>query len=78
MAGHEGCYLQDLQNVEEMDTYDATRLRGAFGGGDQPVGAKSINSALADVVQSGEFIIRVGTIWCSAYSLQRCSESAGF
>jgi hypothetical protein len=37
----------------------------------RPAGAKSIITASTDVTQPGEFVIKVGTIRCSAYSFQR-------
>lgn len=75
MDGHEGCTIQDRQDVKEMDPYDEARHWGAHRGGDQPTGAKSINAASADVVQSGEIVIRVGTIGCSRLTASSVAAS---
>jgi hypothetical protein len=76
--GDEGHGIQNCQDAKKLDAFDATRDEGADREGDYPTGAKSVIAASIDVVQPGEFIIRVSTIECSAFSFKcRGSKSAG-
>jgi hypothetical protein len=70
MDGNQGYDVQDRQDVKKMDANDATRDGGMYSEDGRLAGAKSIISASTDVAQPGEFVIKVGTIRCSAYGLQ--------
>jgi len=59
-----------------MGTNDATRDGRMYSEDGRPAGAKSVITASTDVAQPGEFVIKVGTIGCSAYGFQRCNSKS--
>ena len=70
----QGYAVQDHQDIKKMGANDTRRDGRMYREDGRPAGGKSIITASTDVAQPGEFVIKVGTIGCSAYGFQRCNS----
>ena len=72
MDGTQKHATQDCQNAKKVDADAARGDEGQDRGADQSTGSKSCIASSDHVAQPGGLIIRVGTIGCSGFGLQRC------
>lgn len=75
MVGNEKAAATDCQNVEKMVGSTQARRGSTSGGGHRQAGTKGKLAAPVDVEERDrdKFIVRVGSIGCSAFGLNQCS-----